>query len=213
MLYLFIYFKHLIALTWAQHSSSAAHHLSSLMLACGPLAVSIFAGSLTCVCVCEWQRRVSDERGELKVMLSWIQMRESNLNPDQAASSLSLYLSLFLSPTFSLHPSEWKYFREIHLSEPVWLSLGHRFKVVVQVFFRKECLFSFFYCFFGVFFKRLNSQTAGFWRDWCEAAFRREADDEQSLASCSKTLEAECVSIFSSPHSLPVNFFQNTQRS
>lgn len=101
---LFIYFR--IWLFSREQSSRATYtHIRNTCTHscshCSPLAASIIAGSLMCACVCEWQRRVSDERGELIVMLCWIQMRER-----QAEFWSGCLLSCFRSPSLSISQSE-----------------------------------------------------------------------------------------------------------
>lgn len=101
---------------------------------CSPLAASTIVGSLMCVCVCVWMA----EKGEW-----WKGRADSDalLNTDERKASWILIRlpPLFLPLTVSLHLSEWKYFREMRLSEPMGMSLGHPFKAEVQVF-SKECL-------------------------------------------------------------------------
>lgn len=101
VLFLFILGSDCSRASRATHTHSFANTWTHSCSHCSPLAASIIAGSLMCVCVCEWQRRVSDERGELIVMLCWIQMRER-----QAEFWSGCLLSFFRSPSLSISQSE-----------------------------------------------------------------------------------------------------------
>lgn len=101
--------------------------------------MSKFCGFPTCVCERELEREsMSDERRELIVMLYWIQMRERQAEFWSGFLPLLLFLPLALSFfCLPLHPSEWKYFRGLCLSEPRGKSVGQPFKVNVQALLSK----------------------------------------------------------------------------
>lgn len=158
--------------------------------------MSKFCGFPTCVCERELEREsMSDERRELIVMLYWIQMRERQAEFWSGFLPLLLFLPLALSFfCLPLHPSEWKYFRGLCLSEPrgkstsrpssqrcSYYSEGHPLPVPVE-------LTSVWILMLEIW----SSTLEEIW-SWTE-----------NPVSCLTTLEAEFVNIFISARSVPV---------
>lgn len=98
----FIYFRNWLFSHEQSNTYTHSQHMNPLVLTLQSFSCEHHCWiANVCMCVCEWQRRVSDERGELIVMLCWIQMRER-----QAEFWSGCLLSFFRSPSLSISQSE-----------------------------------------------------------------------------------------------------------